>query len=154
MNQKYMPSCVIPYEKTTLTRKESDYHPNGEGMTVKDAIYNRVKETNNMKKAMISQPMSSLTDEEIMKTRQKAIEYLKNKNYIVINTYSYKYDDPVIEDLNKPLYYLSQSLLRMSGCDTVYFCKGWESVRGCKIEHEAAKAYGLEIIYEEWSCEI
>ena len=28
------------------------------------------------------------------------------------------------------------------------FCKGWENARGCRIEHEAAKAYGLEIIYE------
>ena len=26
--------------------------------------------------------------------------------------------------------------------------EGWENARGCKIEHEAAKAYGLEIIYE------
>lgn len=31
---------------------------------------------------------------------------------------------------------------------TAYFCKGWENTRGCRIEHEAAKAYGLEIIYE------
>lgn len=27
--------------------------------------------------------------------------------------------------------------------------KGWENARGCKIEHEAAVAYGLDIIYEE-----
>ena len=27
--------------------------------------------------------------------------------------------------------------------------KGWENARGCRIEHEAAKAYGLEIMYEE-----
>lgn len=30
-----------------------------------------------------------------------------------------------------------------------YFCRGWEQARGCRIEHEAAKSYGLEIIYEE-----
>ena len=30
-----------------------------------------------------------------------------------------------------------------------FFCKGWESARGCKIEHEAAVAYGLDIIEEE-----
>ena len=27
--------------------------------------------------------------------------------------------------------------------------KGWENARGCKIEHDAAVAYGLDIIYEE-----
>ena len=37
----------------------------------------------------------------------------------------------------------------MTKKQTAYFCKGWENARGCKIEHEAAKAYGLEIIYEE-----
>ena len=107
-----------------------------------------------MKKAMISQPMNGFTHEEIVRARNKAIKHLESKSYIVINTYFDKYDDSAIEDLNKPLYYLSQSLLRMSGCDTVYFCKGWENTRGCKIEHEVARAYGLEIIYEEWSCEI
>lgn len=30
-----------------------------------------------------------------------------------------------------------------------YFCKGWESARGCKLEHAVAEAYGVKIIYEE-----
>ena len=28
------------------------------------------------------------------------------------------------------------------------YSKRWENARGCRIEHEAAVAYGLEIIYE------
>ena len=47
-----------------------------------------------------------------------------------------------------PLCFLAKSLENMSLCHAAYFCKGWENARGCKIEHEAAKAYGLEIIYE------
>ena len=31
----------------------------------------------------------------------------------------------------------------MSKCNAVYFCKGWENARGCRIEHETAKAYGF-----------
>ena len=50
--------------------------------------------------------------------------------------------------VNKPLHFLSASIEVMSKCHAVYFCKGWENARGCKIEHEVAKAYGLEIIYE------
>ena len=39
----------------------------------------------------------------------------------------------------------------MSKCHAAYFCKGWENARGCRIEHDAAIAYGLKIIYEdEW----
>lgn len=79
-----------------------------------------------MKKAMISQPMNGYAQDRILKTKRKAVDYLESKGYIVVNTYFDKYADCVIQDLNKSLslYYLSQSLLRMSGCDVVYFCKG------------------------------
>lgn len=26
---------------------------------------------------------------------------------------------------------------------------GWENARGCRIEHDAAVAYGLEVLYED-----
>ena len=48
-----------------------------------------------------------------------------------------------------PLCFLAKSLENMSLCHAAYFCKGWENARGCRIEHEAAKAYGLTIIYED-----
>ncbi len=50
-----------------------------------------------------------------------------------------------------PLCFLAKLLENMSLCHVVYFCKGWENVRGCRIEHEVAKAYGLEVMYEEES---
>lgn len=34
-------------------------------------------------------------------------------------------------------------------CNAAYFCKGWENARGCRIEHDAAVAYGLEVLYED-----
>lgn len=37
----------------------------------------------------------------------------------------------------------------MSKCNAAYFCTGWENARGCRIEHAAAKAYGLQILYED-----
>lgn len=46
-----------------------------------------------------------------------------------------------------PLCFLAKSLENMSLCHAAYFCKGWEDARGCKIEHEAAEAYGLEVLY-------
>lgn len=48
-----------------------------------------------------------------------------------------------------PLCYLAKSLENMSLCHVVYFCKGWENARGCRIEHDAAVAYGLEVLYED-----
>lgn len=107
-----------------------------------------------MKKAMLSQPMGGKTEEEIVATREKAIQALEEKGYEIVNTlftdewYSRKNMEQrgVIQI---PLCFLAKSLENMSFCHVVYFCKGWENARGCRIEHEAATAYGLEVIYEE-----
>lgn len=104
-------------------------------------------------KAMLSQPMAGKTEEEIVATREKAIEALEKRGYEVINTKFTDdwYSKEALADrgvLQIPLCFLAKSLENMSLCHTAYFCKGWENARGCRIEHEAAKAYGLEIIYE------
>lgn len=107
-----------------------------------------------MRKAMLSQPMAGKTDQEIRETRERAIRALEEKGYVVLDTFCNNEWDSV-EMLKKrgveqiPLYFLAESLERMSLCHTVYFCKGWENARGCRIEHEAACAYGLEVIYED-----
>lgn len=107
-----------------------------------------------MKKAMLSQPMAGKSDDEIVEVRNHAISELEKKGYKVINTLftDEYYSKEKMEErgvVNIPLCFLSKSLTNMSLCHAAYFCKGWENARGCKIEHEAAKAYGLEIIYEE-----
>lgn len=106
-----------------------------------------------MKKAMISQPMAGKTEKEIADTRENARKTLQNMGYEFINT---PFTDEWYskENMEKrgvvqiPLCFLAKSLENMSLCHAAYFCKGWENARGCRIEHEAAKAYGLEIIYE------
>lgn len=105
-------------------------------------------------KAMISQPMGGKTDAEITETREKAIAVLKAKGYEIVNTLFTDgwYSEEEMEDrgvVQIPLCFLAKSLEKMSLCHAVYFCKGWENARGCRIEHEAAKSYGLEIAYEE-----
>ena len=40
-----------------------------------------------MKKAMLSQPMASKTNEEIIETREKAIKVLEGKGYQIVNTF-------------------------------------------------------------------
>lgn len=104
-------------------------------------------------KAMLSQPMNGKTDEEIIETRRKAIKVLKEKGYEIVNTLFTDewYSSEKMKErgvVQVPICFLAKSLENMSLCDAVYFCKGWENARGCKIEHEAAKAYGLTIIYE------
>jgi hypothetical protein len=106
-----------------------------------------------MKKAMFSQPMAGLTDEEIVATRDKAVKRLTELGYEVVNTYftdEWYSKEKMTERgvVQIPLCFMAKSLENMSLCHAAYFAKGWEKARGCRLEHEAATAYGLEILYE------
>ena len=105
-------------------------------------------------KAMLSQPMNGKTEEEIVATREKAIKSLETQRYELVDTYfndewSRKENMEAEGVVQIPVRFLAKSLEKMSLCDAVYFCKGWEQARGCRIEHEVAVAYGLNVICEE-----
>ena len=99
--------------------------------------------------------MAGKAEWEIAETRDRAIAVLEGMGYEVLDTrfddkWYYSEENMIKRGVaNIPLCFLAESLKSMSLCHTVYFCKGWEYARGCRIEHEAAKAYGLKIIYEE-----
>ena len=104
-------------------------------------------------KAMISQPMAGKTNDEIKIARDSAIKTLSDKGYEVVNTLFTNewYSQERMKErgvVQVPLCFLAKYLENMSLCHVAYFCKGWEKSRGCKIEHEAAKEYGLKVIYE------
>lgn len=105
-------------------------------------------------KIMISQPMAGLTEEQIIAVRDKFLQFAKRCSLEVVDTL---FTDEWYskENMEKrgvvqiPLCFLAKSLEYMSLCHAVYFAKGWENARGCRIEHEAATQYGLVKIYEE-----
>lgn len=100
-----------------------------------------------MKKLFISQPMNGKTDEEILKVREEATEaakeYLKDEEIEVLDTF---YDDFTPDA--KPLEYLARALSDLAHAEVAYFAPGWESARGCWIEHECAEQYGIDTIEE------
>ena len=105
-------------------------------------------------KAMISQPMAGKTDEEIAEARERAKAKLEEMGYEFVNTLFTDewYSAEAMEErgvVQVPLCFLAKSLENMSLCHAAYFAKGWEQARGCRIEHDAATAYGLDVIYED-----
>lgn len=108
-------------------------------------------------KVMISQPMRGKTQEEIVAKRDEAAAYLELMGHEVVNTLftNTQIDVDVVNDTDKngiknlPLNCLARSLRFMSYCDAVYFCKGWQDARGCRIEYDAAVAYGLQVVEED-----
>ena len=103
-----------------------------------------------MKKAMLSQPMKGLTEEQIRSAGARAVQVLAEKGYEVLDTFFSeefnKFNDNEVK--HKGVIFLAKSLESMSTCDAVYFVKGWSAARGCKLEHEVAKQYGIEVLYE------
>lgn len=95
---------------------------------------------------MISQPISGLPEEQIENTIERATDHLNLLGHTVINSYIKYRPREAIQNVG--VYYLGRSLMVMAECDGVFFCKGWEGARGCRIEHEVAKSYGLQIMYE------
>lgn len=95
-----------------------------------------------MKKLFISQPVNGKTDKEVLSVRKDVKDKLGHDVYII---------DSFFENIPKgvkPLYVLSKSIELLSEADVAYFVKGWENYRGCRIEHQCAMEYGIEIIEE------
>ena len=96
-----------------------------------------------MKRIFISQPMKDKTDAEIKEERNKIIEGCHRE---------YGDDIEIIDSFfesaphdAKPLWFLAKSLELLATADIAVFSSGWDKARGCIIEHDCAKAYGIEI---------
>lgn len=96
-----------------------------------------------MKKIFISQPMKDKTDEGIISERERIIELCKKKYGDIEIIDSFFENAP--HDA-RPLWFLAKSLELLSTADIAFFADGWKNYRGCKIEHECAKEYGIEIV--------
>lgn len=90
---------------------------------------------------MISQPMNGKTKEQIRKERAELVEKLESLGYEVIDTI-------IEETYDTPIEYLAKSIFYMAEADCILFMQGWETARGCKIEHEVAVNYGKMVVYE------
>lgn len=107
-----------------------------------------------MQKIMISQPMAGLTKEQIVETRNRFLKFAESENLEVVNTYfdNEWYSKDAMSSrgvVQVPLCFLAKALENMSLCHKAYFANGWREARGCRIEHEVATQYGIEIIYEQ-----
>lgn len=102
-----------------------------------------------MKNLFISQPMRGLTDEEILKTREEIktrAEIVIGEEIKIINSFIDEYPGEINKSL--PVWYLGKSIQLLSQADIAYFGGDWRNARGCKIENEIARAYGIKIIEE------
>ena len=100
-----------------------------------------------MKNLFISQPMNGLTQEEILKERERIVkkaEEVIGEEVVVLDSYFPDYNS----QKNAPLACLGKAITVLADADIAYFGSDWKNARGCKIEYECAKQYGIKIIEE------
>ena len=95
-------------------------------------------------KVMISQPMRGKTNEQIRKEREELVKRLEKDNFEVVDTII---SENAPQGCNEAIYYLSKSIEFISKVDIVYFMKGWEEARGCRIENKICQDYGKQTMY-------
>lgn len=102
-----------------------------------------------MKKVFISMPMNGKTDEEIIKEFKEIKERVLDLfgGCEVIDSVFSNFD--LENNANTPIHYLGRSIELLADADIVYFAKGWQRARGCKVEHLVAKLYGKMRKYAE-----
>lgn len=100
-----------------------------------------------MKKLFISQPMRGLTDEEILTAREEIRIKAEKKIGEPVELIPSFFEGFKPEG-NIPVAYLGKSISKLAEADVAYFGGDWRNARGCKIEHEIAKEYGIDRIEE------
>ena len=127
---------------------------------VEDLNNDKSLDKNPVYNVFISQPMTGLSIEDIKEVREKAEKAARMyvtreyhdeicaatfyKNYINII-------DNLQEDLpadTHSLEYLGNDIKMLKDADFIFFCKDWEYSRGCNIEFQVAKTYGIKMIFE------
>lgn len=97
-------------------------------------------------KVMISQPMSGVPDSEVKRIQSELKEKFEKYHIEVVDSFLTE----EVEQSNHPgVFYLGKTLTNlMHNVDAVYFVKEWQSARGCRIEREICKEYGIMILDE------
>ena len=99
-----------------------------------------------MKKIFISQPMKGKTNDAILSERETAIKSAEKKLGEKVEVIDSFFQNAPAEA--KPLWFLGKSIELLSTADVAYFAKGWETARGCRIEHKCAVEYGIVVMEE------
>lgn len=89
----------------------------------------------------LSLGMSGRDETDVLRDIEEATFYIKRMDpgCDVINTYQ---QEEVSEDAG-PTYCLGRSIQILGSCDQVWFLNDWKNYRGCLVEHEVCKMYGI-----------
>lgn len=96
-------------------------------------------------KVMISLPMNGRKKEEVEKRLKELTAEFKKMHIDVVHSFDTK--EIKVDSNNPRIYYLGRTIMKyMHDVDAVYFDKGWEDAKGCRIERAICREYGIKIL--------
>lgn len=102
-----------------------------------------------MIRVFISCPIRGKDSIDVINTRNEILNKVKKKlntdDIYLIDSYFNDFDLPN-STIDKDIYCLGRSIIKMSEANFVVFSDGWEKARGCRVEHEIAVNYNLHIL--------
>lgn len=89
----------------------------------------------------LSLGMRGRDEKDVLHDIEEATFYIKrmHPDCEVVNTYRQEW----VPEIVAPTYYLGRSIQILGSCDQVWFLNDWKNYRGCLVEHEVCKAYGI-----------
>jgi hypothetical protein len=102
-----------------------------------------------MKYVFLSLPINGKTDEEVKAAREKAKKEIQsilyNESLKFIDSWITEEPPHYLTGSKVGLWYLAKSLEKLADADAIYCAKDWANYRGCVIEKNAAKQYGIDV---------
>ena len=101
----------------------------------------------------ISVPMSGRNQTDVINDLNRAMRYIINYK----KELDYEYDEIIFKadaykkpklDYEPRLECLGEDIKILGECNACFFCVGWKESKGCNIEREVCKQYGIRIIDE------
>ena len=95
------------------------------------------------KNLFISLPMRGKTDEQIKRminVCHKKAEEIMGEDLFLMPSY-----EKLLNDYS-PVFGLAHAMLYLSDADIVFFAPEWNNAKGCRIEMEVCKSYGIDYI--------
>lgn len=102
-----------------------------------------------MKYVFLSLPINGKTDEEVRIARSQARNEIQsilyNESLEFIDSWITEQPPYHLTGSKIGLWYLAKSLEKLADADVIYCAKDWTNYRGCVIEKDAAKQYGIDV---------
>lgn len=102
-------------------------------------------------KVFLCLPMSGRTEEDILKEinemKEASIHYFQDKHPDCEIVYIANYRPESEEESNNPVFLLGRGIMTlMAQANVCLFSKNWKDSKGCKIEHDIAETYKIDIM--------